>query len=167
MENKKSLLLLSKSLNWEGLEVTLWSVSTLLGEPFHKCWGWMFPARAWWLLTHQKEVFPLFCVSFCVGQPVTNPGSCSHLSQALAWHPLSNFYCFMACKHLPPHTDPAGKGTYHLSEVLVTSWACLQHFPIFSWKMHHLLKEKARRGLRELCNCAVQKGISSQETATT
>lgn len=61
-------------------------------------------------------------------------------------------------RHLPPlwgfNEEPA-------------SWACLQHFPIFLWKMHHILKEKARRGLRELCSCAVQKGTSSQETATT
>lgn len=56
----------------QGLEVTFSSISTVLGEPLHKCWGWMFPARAWWLVTHQKEVFLLFCVSFCVGWSMTN-----------------------------------------------------------------------------------------------
>lgn len=166
---KKSLLLLSKPLSWEGLEVTFWSISAVLGEPFHKCWGWIFPARVWWLVTHQKEVFLLFCVSFCVGQSMTNQVPAvicprpSHdiLSQDFtALLPANTSSPRSSCweRHFPP--------LWGFNEELA-SWACLQNFPIFLWKMPHLFNEKARRGLRELCNCAVQKGISSQEAATT
>lgn len=168
MENKSSLLLL-KLLNWEGLEVTFWSISAVLGEPFHKCWVWMFPARVWWLLTHQKEVVLLFYVSFCVGQSMTNQVP-AVICPRLLYDILSQILLLYCLQTPPPHAAPARKGTsaslWGFNEELV-SWACLQHFPIFLWKMHHILKEKARRGLRELCNCAVLKGISSQETATT
>lgn len=154
MENKSSLLL-SKWLNWEGLEATFWIISAVLGEPFHNCWGWMFPARVWWLVTHQKEVFPLFCVSFCAGQSMTNQVPAVICPRLLYDIPSPTLLLY--CLQTPPaHTAPAGKGTspslWGFNEELV-SWACLQHFPILLWKMHHLLKEKAWRFLRVMQLC--------------
>lgn len=115
---KKSLPPLLKWLNWEGLEVTFWSISTVRGEPFHKCWGWTFPARVWWLVTHQKEVFLLFCESFCVGQSMTNQVP-AVICPRLLHDILSKILLLYCLQTPPPHAAPAGKGTYHPSEVLM------------------------------------------------
>lgn len=111
---KKSLLLLSKPLNWEGPEVTFWSISALLGEPFHKCWGVNVPSKSLMTCNSSEGGFPtLLCEFLCW----TVHDESRFLQSFVPDSRMTSSLKFLLLYSL--QAASAGKGTYHLSEVLM------------------------------------------------
>lgn len=149
MENK-SLLPLSKSLNWARTWSDFLKYFHYSGRASSQVLGVNVPSKSLMTCNSSEGGFPTLLCELLCWMVHDESGSCSHLSQTLAWHPFSNFTALLCVNTSSPQLL-LGKALHHLSEVFMMNWACLQHFPMFWWKNHHHLKEKARRGLRELC----------------